>query len=414
MIKTNVLLIIAIFLYFPPVNAAELTLSCGAVGLELSLCREGAAAWSAASGHTVTVVSAPNSSNQRLALYQQLLAARSPDIDVFQIDVIWPGLLGEHFIDLAPLVGDDPAAHFPAIVANNTVNGRLVALPWFIDAGLLYYRADLLEKYALPVPATWAELATTAQTIQQAEGLWGYVFQGRAYEGLTCNALEWLVSHGGGTVLADDGRVTVNNPQAVAALAQAAGWIDTIAPPGVLNYAEEDARGVFQSGQAVFMRNWPYAWALAQSADSPVRGKVGVSVLPRSDAGAHAATLGGWQLAVSRYSRQPELAAELVRYLTGPVEQKRRAVKGSFNPTLTALYRDKQVLAANPFLAELYEVFATAIPRPAAVAGAQYNRVSNAFWNSVHSVLSGQTDAAAALAALENRLNRLSRGGRRW
>ena len=165
----------------------------------------------------------------------------------------------------------------------------------------------------------------------------GFVFQAKAYEGLTCNALEWIDSFGGGQIVAEDGSITINNEQAAAALELAASWIGDIAPEGVLNYAEEESRGVFQSGNAVFMRNWPYAWALGNAPDSPIAGKIGVTQLPKGgEDGKHTGVLGGWQLAVSKYSQNAELAVDLVRHLTSPEEQKRRAIKGSYNPTIAA------------------------------------------------------------------------------
>ncbi|MEN8174770.1 MAG: ABC transporter substrate-binding protein [Pseudomonadota bacterium] len=401
--------------------AATITLSCGAVGIELELCREGAEAWAAQSGHQVKVVSTPNSTTERLALYQQLLAAKASDIDVFQIDVIWPGLLATHLEDLGPHLGDSHGAHFSTIVDNNTVDGRLVAIPWFASVGVLYYRKDLLDKYGESPPATWDELAATAARIQEAEraaenkDLWGYVWQGRAYEGLTCNALEWLASEDAGTVVSRDGKVTVNSPQAVKAIDRAAGWVGSISPRGVLNYAEEEARGVFQSGNAVFMRSWPYAWSLAQQEDSPVRGRVGVAPLPAGTASnGHAAALGGWQLALSRYSRHPAEAADLIRFLTSAPEQKRRAIRASLNPTIPALYEDRDILAAAPFFSELIDIFNGAVARPSTVTGSRYNQVSSAFWNAVHQVLAGNKTAEASLEALERRLKRLSRGGRGW
>ena len=402
------------------VGAATVTISCGAVGIELTLCQEGAEAWAEQSGHEVRVVSTPNSSSERLALYQQLLAAQASDIDVFQIDVIWPGLLADHLHDLKPHIAGDAADHYPAMIANNTVDGRLVALPWFASVGVLYYRQDLLQKYAEAPPASWDELTAVATRVQAAERaagqarLWGYVWQGRAYEGLTCNALEWVASEGGGTIVADDGRATVDNPAAVQAVARAAEWIDNISPPGVLNYAEEEARGVFQSGDAVFMRNWPYAWSLAQGTDSPVRGKVGVAPLPGDSSGRSVSTLGGWQLAVSKYSRHPAIAAELVRYLTSAEEQRRRAIRGSLNPTIPALYQDPEILDTAPFFADLEGIMRTAVARPSAVTGGKYNQVSHAFWSAVHQVLSGRHTAAESLTALQRRLDRLSRGGKRW
>jgi trehalose/maltose transport system substrate-binding protein len=409
-----------LFCAFAAVEATTLSISCGAVGRELELCRSGVEAWSKKTGHQVTVVTSPSSTNERLALYQQLLAAGSGDIDLFQIDVIWPGILAHHFIDLQPYTHDATQRHFPKLIANNTVQGRLVAMPWFTSAGLLYYRQDLLEKYGYRIPETWAELTTTAHHIQQGERhagnskMWGFVWQGRAYEGLTCNALEWIASHGGGTLIDADGTITVNNLHAKEALTQAAGWIGTISPPGVLNYAEEEARGVFQSGNAVFMRNWPYAWALSQAEDSPVQNKVNVAPLPKGGpGGSHATTLGGWQLAVSRYSKHPKLAAELVMYLTSFTEQKRRAMIASYNPSMPALYHDTDVLKTNPFLGSLYDIMLHAVARPAAVTGISYNRVSSRFWNAVHEILAGKQTADTALARLQRELGQIRRR-QRW
>ncbi|MBR0650872.1 ABC transporter substrate-binding protein [Roseomonas terrae] len=401
---------------------AEVTLavSCGSVGVEARLCREGAEAWARETGNRVTMVSTPASASERLALYQQLLAARSPDIDVLQIDAVWPGMLAAHLADLSDRL-DQAArdAQFPAMIANNTVEGRLVGMPWFTAAGVLYYRRDLLEKYGRPVPESWADLAETARHIMAAERaagdtrLWGFVFQARAYEGLTANALEWVNSHGGGTIVGEDGAVTIDNPRAAAAIGEAAGWIGTIAPQGVLNYAEEEARAVFQPGQAIFMRNWPYAWPLLNAPDSPVHGRVGVAVLPRGtgEGGRHSATLGGEQLAVSRYSRHPAEAAALVVYLTSREEQKRRAVEGGLNPTYRDLYEDRAVLDANPFFGPLLDTFRNAVPRPAAATGTRYNQVSAAFRNAVHNVLSRRAEPADALRLLEARLHRIGRDG---
>ncbi|WP_299399732.1 ABC transporter substrate-binding protein [Pelagibius sp.] len=403
----------------PVAKAAEVSIACGALGVEFELCKEGAEAWAAETGNTVRLVNTPNSTTERLALYQQLLAAGAEDIDVFQIDVIWPGMLANHFIDLKPHSNGAEAEHFQAIVENNTVDGRLVAMPWFTDAGVLYYRKDLLEKHGKALPETWQDLTETAAAVQEAERsagndkLWGFVWQGKAYEGLTCDALEWIDSFGGGAIVDEKGKITINNPQAAKALDMAASWVGTISPPGVLNYAEEEARGVFQSGNAVFMRNWPYAWGLANSEDSPVRDKVGVTALPKGGPdGKNSGTLGGWQLAVSKYSANPEAAVSLVMYLTGAEEQKRRAITGAYNPTIASLYQDDEVLLANPFFGNLYDTFTNAVARPSKIAGAKYNRVSNEFWNATHAVLSGKADGATSLAQLEKKLKRISRNGR--
>lgn len=402
-----------------PARAETISISCGAVGLELQLCQDGVKRWSERSGHQVNVISTPNSATERLALYQQMLAAGSADIDVYQIDVIWTGTLANHMVDLTQhIAADELKKHFATIVENNTVEGKLVAMPWYTDAGLLYYRKDLLEAAGKQPPKTWEELSATAKELQdkaRAEGndrMWGYVYQGKAYEGLTCNGLEWIHSHGGGTIVDDEGAITVNNEKAAAALTWARSTIGSIAPEGVLNYSEEEARGVFQSGNAIFMRNWPYAWALSQAPDSPINGKVGVVPLPAGEGGEPAAALGGWQLAVSKYTEKGDIAIDLVKYLTSEEEQKRRAIDGAYNPTIEALYKDQEILAAVPFFGELYETFTHAVARPSRVTGAKYNQVSSEFFNAAHQVLSGEAEAPDALANLERKLDRLSRGGR--
>ncbi len=393
-------------------QAVEITITCGPSGSDVEFCLKHAQAWAAKTGHTVKNFSPPTSPTEKLALYRQLFAAKSPDIDVVQIDTAWPGVLKDHLLDLKPLSKGVESQHFPAIIANNTVGGRLVGMPWYTDAGLLYYRKDLLARYGRPVPTTWAELTETARLVQEGErrrgvaNFHGFVFQAKAYEGLTCNALEWVSGHGGGTVVDASGQITINNAQAARALDLAASWIGTISPIGVLNYEEEEARGVFQNGQALFMRNWPYAWALAQKDDSPIKGKVGIAKLPGSPS---AATLGGWQLGVSRYSRHAEIAADLVMYMTSAQVQKARAIGGSFNPTLPALYQDREVIAANAFMAQLQEVFANSVARPTSATGLKYPQVSQSFYNAAHEVMSGRATGEEAVRRLEKRLRQIRR-----
>jgi trehalose/maltose transport system substrate-binding protein len=398
-------------------QAATVTISCGSVGQDFEFCRKHSDEWAKKTGHTVKLFTAPQSTTDILALYRQLFAAKSADIDVITADVVWPGILKDHLLDLKAHSKGAEKAHFPAIVANNTLDGKLLAMPWFTDAGLLYYRKDLLEKHQQKVPSTWEELTSVAKVVQDGErargntDFHGFVFQGKAYEGLSCNAIEWVSSFGGGMVVEPSGEISINNPHAAKALTLAAGWIGHIAPQGVLNYGEEEARGVFQSGKAAFMRNWPYAWALANGKDSAIKGKVGVAALPKGGAGGKgAAALGGWQLAVSKYSKSPDAAADLVMYLTSQAVQKDRAIHGAYNPTITALYQDKDVLAANPFFGDLFNVFTNATPRPATVTGLKYNEVSNAFWNATHDVLSGKSKAEDALKRLDSRLQQVRRG----
>ncbi|MBV9787394.1 MAG: extracellular solute-binding protein, partial [Chloroflexi bacterium] len=253
-------------------------------------------------GADVEIIRGDQSATDRLSTYlQQLNAGAGPD--VLQIDVIWPGILADYAADLKPAI-TDLDKFFPAIVENNTVNGKLVGVPWYTDAGLLYYREDLLEKYGFDgPPETWTELEQQAKTIQDGEraagkpDFYGYVWQGNSYEGLTCNALEWQVSNGGGQIVEgspDAPQITINNEQAIAAFERAKGWVGTISPQGVTTYDEPTSLGVWQAGNAAFMRNWPYAVAETQNTD--FADSFNVTVLPKGD-GANARnadTLGGW------------------------------------------------------------------------------------------------------------------------
>lgn len=403
-----------------PAHAAAVTISCGSLGLEQAFCQNAVAQWEAITGHEVEVYASPMEPDEQLALYRRLLETESPDVDVYQIDMTWPGLLSDHFIDLRPYFeADHVASHFDSIISGLTRDGALLAMPWYTDAPMLYYRADLLDKYGLSVPVTWAQMTEAAQVIQEGERasgndrFWGYVWQGKAGEALAGSALEWINSHNGGRIVELDGEITVNNPNAVKAIELAASWVGTISPPEALNYQDEDVRGVFQVGNAAFMRNRGFAYAPGNHADSKIAGLFEVAPLPQGGPdGRSAATLGGWQLAVSRYSDNPELAAELVRFLTSQEMQKVRAVEGGLAPTYPELYRDPEVLDANPYFAQLLLCLEGAVAPPSAVAGDRYGGVEDAFYSAVHAVLTGEGEAADKLAILEEELARMSRGGR--
>ena len=400
-----------------PVLAEELFYVSGAVGNAVENFKALVAPWEASSGHTVTLVPMPASTTDQFAQYRLWLAAGATDIDIYQTDVIWAPQLADHFVDLTEVAKDLAPTHFPSIIESQTVAGKLVALPIFTDAPALYYRKDLLEKYGVAVPKTWAELTTAAQTIQDGEkaanpDFWGFVWQGNAYEGLTCDALEWVKSHGGGQIVEADGTVSINNPNAIAALEQAKAWVGTISPEGVLAYQEEEARGVWQTGNAAFMRNWPYAYGLGNGDDSAVKGLFGVTTLPVGKAGdPSAATLGGWNVAVSKYSLHQEAAISLAMYLAGPEAQKQRAINESNLPTIVALYDDADIAAAQPIIPQWKDVFLNAVPRPSAPTLGKYAEVSNKFFSAVHATLSGTGTAAENLAALEADLNDLKGEG---
>lgn len=401
--------------YAMPANAADLSIVLGSVGKDVAEMRNALDAFQKETGHTVKIVEMPASSTDQFGQYRLWLAAGNADVDVYRTDVIWAPQLADNFLDLTEAMADRVGEQSPAIIQSQTVNGKLVAMPMYADAPALYYRTDLLEKYGKEPPKTWEQLTATAQEIldkERASGnnqLNGFVFQGAPYEGLTCDALEWVASSGGGQIVSPDGEITINNSKAAAAIDMAKGWIGTIAPPGVLAYKEEESRGVWQTGNSIFMRNWPYAYALSNGEDSAVKGKFDVMPLPSVEGEQSAACLGGWNLAVSKHSKEPEAAIELVRFLSSKDLQKTRAINQARLPSIPALYDDPDIAKAQPIVAKWKSVFESATPRPSAPTKAKYNEVSQEFWTAVNQTMSGQGTAASNLDQLEKKLRRLKR-----
>ncbi len=274
----------------------------------------------------------------------------------------------------------------------------------------MFYRTDLLAKYGYGAPPkTWEELETMSRRIQAGErsngnkDFWGFVWEGAPSEALTCNALEWQVSEGGGTILDENGKVTINNPDAIRAWSMAAHWVGSISPPGVTAYREWDAFNVWQAGKTAFMRNWTNAYVAARDENSPTKGHFDVAPLPRGRAG-FAATLGGNGYGVSRYSRHPREAARLVRFLASPEEQARRCRKSAEPPTLPALYKDADVLGPNPYVSRVLQVREGLVLRPSMAAGKMYPEVSRAYFEAVHGVLTSKQSATQAADELEKHL----------
>jgi trehalose/maltose transport system substrate-binding protein len=409
---------LALFLLCADARAEVLRFACDSVGLGARICKEKAQEWGRLNNYTVKLVQIPRSPTRRLELYKQMFDARSDKIDVLMIDIVWPGILASSLVDLRPAAEAVIHQHLPSMIANNTVQGRLVAMPWYIDAGLLFYRKDLLERYGAAVPQTWGELMRTARSIQESErrrgnrDLWGYVWQGKAYEGLTCNVVEWLASRGKGRLVDDNGRVTIDKPAMVEALQQAKSWIGDISPPEVLTADEDATNKAFSEGNAVFMRNWPGAWSALLQANGALRDKIGIARLPRGENGTSRATLGGQQLAVSRFSRHRDAAIRLVMYLTGRTEQKRLTLLAFGYPTMTDLYNDPDIRSL-PYQTVIRDAVVSAVTRPSIGAGGHYEEVSRAMATAAHSVLAEGQDAAMSVNAMVRGLPELqARPGR--
>jgi ABC-type sugar transport system permease subunit/ABC-type glycerol-3-phosphate transport system substrate-binding protein len=341
----------------------------------------------------------PDAADLRHQLYVQWLNAGSAQPDVLQLDVIWtPEFAAAGWILPLDRFSPDTSEFFPRTIEANRWNGALFALPWFADVGMLYYRTDLVAR----APATFDELlAEAARAQREREIEAGFVWQGARYEGLVTTFLEHLGGTGG-RILDDQGRVVIDSPQGAAALhVMQRELADGVTPPAVLSYHEEEARLAFQNGRAVFMRNWPYAYALVDDAsDSKVAGRVGIAPMPAEPGGRPTAALGGSQLAINANSWHPELAYELVAYLTAPEQMRERVQVAGQYPTRPALYDDPQMpeLLRAP-AADVRRIVEAAEPRPVTPV---YTELSERLQVELHRALTGQKSAAAALGDAAN------------
>jgi multiple sugar transport system substrate-binding protein len=338
----------------------------------------------------------PDAADQRHQLYVQWLNAGASEPDILQLDVVWtPEFAAAGWILDLDRFRPPTDSFFPVTIAANQWHGRLYAVPWFVDVGMLYWRTDLLRA----PPATLADLERAATRARAEHGLpYGLVWQGARYEGLVTVFSEYLGAFGGRIL--DGGTVTVSSSAGVQALAAMRDEIyrQGIVPQAALTWHEEESRFAFQNGETVFMRNWPYAYALMQdSAASRVAGRYAVAVMPAASGGHPTAALGGQQLAINAHSSHPEAAYAVVEYLTQPAQMLERARGVGQFPTRPALYDDPalaRALAIPP--AQAREIIDHAVPRPVTPV---YTQLSDILQIYLHRALTRQQEPAAALTS---------------
>ncbi|HEU5346448.1 MAG TPA: ABC transporter substrate-binding protein [Ktedonobacterales bacterium] len=346
----------------------------------------------------------PSDTGQLLTKFSTMLRARSNSIDIMSMDIIWPAQFGASGWTF-PIDGKWPASerqnYLPGPVAGCTYNGKIWAAPFRTDAGLIYYRTDLVPT----PPNTWDDLTNSAQQALSSGAVkYGYVWQGAQYEGLVCDFVEVVYGYGGSILDPNNPKtVTTTSPQTVQGLTQMVSWVGGISPQAVTTYKEEDARTTFQNGDAAFMRNWPYAYAHGQNAsESKIVGKFDVHTMlyGGSNTTGHS-SLGGWQLGINAFSSKTDAAWQFVHYMMQEPAQKEAAIKASLTVTLQSIYDDADVLKANPFFAKLKPVFQTAQPRPVTP---KYPDVTLAIQQQVHNALLKQAAPADAMSALATQL----------
>jgi trehalose/maltose transport system substrate-binding protein len=358
----------------------------------------------------------PESALDQLDLVRKLLRQGNTSPDVNGVDVIWPGALSEELMDLKPDLAAELSSINADIVASYTVKGKLVAVPYHSDIGVLLYRKDLLRRYGYRAPPrTWDELERMAARIQDGErargqrNFWGFLWPGAAGEGLTCNALEWQFSEGGGRIIEADGTISVNNPDAIRSWQRAAHWIGWISPRSVTSLQEWDAiNDFYHTGTSAFLRGWARTYLLSVRDIPSIRDQIGMTNVPAGK-NAQAATLGGFGLGISRQSRDTSEALQLTRFLVRREMKLEEAGSGndarngpdSYDPT--AILKTKRNPAGNG-----KQQVSGMVARPSTVAGEKYEEVSRAYIEAVRSVLLGQSGAPEAAASLEQKLVRIT------
>lgn len=353
----------------------------------------------------------PSSSDQQHLFYVTNLEAGAADFDVFALDIIWvPEFRRAGWLhELTPYISSGDLVDFlPASLAAATFNDQLYAVPWFADAGVLYYRKDLLDRYGFTPPHTVAELTFIAQHIlhhEQNPTLTGFIWQGRQYEGLLCVALEFIRAYGG-EIISPNGQSLLTTPATVTGLTALRRTISEygVSSPLVTTADEETARHMFAQGKAIFMRNWPYAWTLLNALNSPMRGRVGVSAVPGSPDHPGVPTLGGWHLGVNRFSRHPQWAWELVAFLTRAESQRRLAAAGGLKPTRISVYQDAQALQEDLSLTLFFPFIHAARPRPMTPF---YLMLSQALQGEISAAVTGLKPVDVALHDAEQQVRQI-------
>lgn len=370
-------------------------------------------AFTAETGIRVNHLPTPQDNRAQLQLIRDLLQSGASTPDVYGIDSIWPGMLAQYLIDLKPYFPTEMPNVDPEVLATYLIDSKLTGIPYHPNSSVLYYRADLLRKYGYSAPPkTWDELEKMALRIQKgerAEGkrdFWGFVWPGTTRESLTHIGLEWQVTENGGRTIEANKIVSVNNPNAIHAWERGAHWVGWISPPSVPSYTEWDASNAFWiSGNAAFTRGWA-DYFQRHPPDEPFRQDAGATSVPHGK-GPRVSTLGGWALGVSKFSTHQPEAIKFVAFL-----RKRETEIELDHAKSRPVWKNLQLVELPKLLDEAYpwarkpgdSPGGILISRPSAVSGANYEAVSRAYSEAVHSVLTHESTAAAAAAKAEQEL----------
>lgn len=352
--------------------------------------------WNAAHpNEKVTLKQQSDNADQQHDDVVQHMQAKDSSYDVVTVDVVWtPEFAAKGW--LVPLEGKfalDTNGMLPAPLKAATYNNKVYAAPFASDGGLLFYRSDLVKT----PPKTWDEMWKMCD-IAKAHHMGCYTGQFKKYEGLTVNAAEAMNSYGA-KIVDDQGKPTVDSPQATAGLQMLADHVKSgDIPKASLTYQEEEGRQAFEAGNTLFHRNWPYIYNLAMTdGSSQVKGKFGVAPLPGKD-GVGTSSLGGHSLAISSYCKNKATALDFLKFVEQDPQQKFFMEKGSLAPVKENIYSDPELVKKYPYLPTLLTSIKNAVPRPVTPF---YPAVTTAVEDNAYAALSGAKPASQAVKDMQ-------------
>ena len=360
-------------------------------------------------GIRINIIEGPNATNLLEDLYTSAFILGDSPYDLVNMDVIWTPKFAAAgwLLDLSDrLTKQELAAFSPKDVEGGRYEGKLYRIPMRSDVGVLYYREDLLKQAGFQPPETFADLLKISQSLKkQGKINWGYVWQGRQYEGLAAMFVEVLQGFGGFWVNPNTLEVGLDKPETLKAIAFLKDTIaERVSPPGVTTYQEEETRRIFQSGQVAFIRSWPYLWPLANAESSPIKGKIALKPMVGTPGNNGGACLGGWGLGISKSSRHPQEAWKAIQYFTSEDAQRQFILNAGFVPSRRSLFTDPQIVSKYPHYPQLLKIVNQAVLRPPI---AQYAQASDILQRYLSAALTNRMTPESAMQAAANETRRL-------
>ncbi|MEG4004531.1 ABC transporter substrate-binding protein [Microcoleus sp. Pol11C1] len=349
----------------------------------------------------INLIEGPFDTNLIENLYTSAFLLGESPYDIINMDIVWvPKFAAAGWVsDLTDRIPPEQLSKFiQGNVEGGRYRGKLYRIPHASDAGMLYYRKDILEQAKIPAPKTFEEMVKISQNLQkQGKATWGYLWQGKQYEGVSAMFVEVLSGFGGFWANPQTFEVGLDKPEAIKAVEFLKKTIASgISPPGVTTYGEEETRLLFQNGKALFLRNWPYVWKLANAEGSNVRGKIAIEPMLSSTGKTGGSCLGGWGWGIAKTSKHPEQAWKAIQYLTSEETQRKFILETGLIPSYKSLFTNKEIVAKYPHYPQLLKVVERPALRPPL---AQYAQASDILQRYLSSAFTGRMSAEQAMKA---------------